>query len=528
MPYSIRKRFFLPCARVCNFAGMKAEKSILIIMDGWGIAENPEVSAIDQANTPFYTEALEKYPNSKLEASGRAVGLPEGQMGNSEVGHMNIGAGRTVYQNLERISISIEEKKITEIKVWQEMMEYCRMFQKPLHLMGLVSDGGVHSSLSHLQMMLPLLKDIPQVYIHCFTDGRDTDPMSAVRYIEALEQSIQEFGVGEIVSVIGRYYAMDRDKRWGRIRNAYDLIVHGIGQAFPDAVSGIRASYEANVTDEFIKPLYIDKGQGAIGKLKSGDAVLFFNFRSDRARELTQVLTQSDNREYNMITLDNLFYVTLTEYDEHFTGLHVLFENENLNNTLGEVISREKKTQLHLAETEKYPHVTFFLNGGREEPFPGEHRILCQSPRVATYDMQPEMSAEEVCNKATEAIQAEIFDFICINFANPDMVGHTGVFEATVVACEIVDFCVQKVVETGVAHGYSILIIADHGNADKMKNPDGSPNTAHTTAKVPCILIHPENKYSQLKDGKLGDVAPTLLKLMGIDIPVEMSGNCLC
>jgi 2,3-bisphosphoglycerate-independent phosphoglycerate mutase len=506
---------------------MKPNKTVLIIMDGWGVAEKPEVSAIVSASTPFYDQALKSYPNTLLEASGRAVGLPEGQMGNSEVGHMNIGAGRTVYQNLERISIAIEDGSITKQTAWKNMVSYCLENNKPLHLMGLVSDGGVHSSLRHLKGLLPLLKDIPRVYIHVFTDGRDTDPMSSVTYIRELQTAIDQTGVGKIASVIGRYYAMDRDKRWGRIRNAYDLLVHAKGQAFPDAISGILASYQAEITDEFIKPFYIEEQGAPVCKMESDDAVLFFNFRTDRARQLTEVLTQADNREYNMITLDHLFYVTMTVYDENYKGLHVLFENENLQDTLGSVLSAAGKRQLRIAETEKYPHVTFFFNGGRETPFEGEERILCPSPRVATYDLQPEMSAEAVCCGAVEAIHTNTYDFVCINFANPDMVGHTGVFEAAVKACEKVDDCVRRVCDAALAHDYAVLIIADHGNADKMQNEDGSPNTAHTTAKVPCILIQ-QNNMLTLKSGKLGDVAPTLLHIMGIHKPEAMTGNCLC
>lgn len=506
---------------------MTGKKTILIIMDGWGIPENPEVSAIDHAHTPFYDMARATYPHSRLEASGPAVGLPEGQMGNSEVGHMNIGAGRVVYQDLERISLAIKDQSVTQFPVWQEMIQYCIRNQKPLHLLGLVSDGGVHSSIHHLKGLLPLLKEVPAVYIHCFTDGRDTGPRSGLGFIQDLEKAIQESGVGEIASVCGRYYAMDRDKRWGRVRNAYDLLVHGIGQSFPDAASAIQASYAKEVTDEFILPACIEKAGRPVATIRPGDAVLFFNFRTDRAREITEMLTQTDNREYNMTVLPDLFYVTLTRYDEKYTGIRVLFEKDNLAKTLGEVISAAGLKQLRMAETEKYPHVTFFFNGGREDAFPGEERILCPSPGVATYDLKPEMSAEEICQKAVEAIGTGKFDFICINFANPDMVGHTGVFEAAVKACAKVDECVGRVVEAGRKQDYSFIIIADHGNADKMKNADGSPHTAHTTALVPCILIHADHSYS-MKDGKLGDVAPTILKLMGVSQPQEMSGGALC
>jgi 2,3-bisphosphoglycerate-independent phosphoglycerate mutase len=507
---------------------MEARKTILIIMDGWGIAENPAVSAIDQAETPFYDFARKTFPNGRLEASGRAVGLPQGQMGNSEVGHMNLGAGRTVFQDLEKITNSIEEKEIEQNPVWQELIQYCVDHQKPLHILGLISDGGVHSSLAHLTGILPLLKKLPSVYIHCFTDGRDTDPESGLEYIQTLEAAILESGVGEIASVIGRYYAMDRDKRWGRIRNAYDLIVYGVGQSFPDAASGIQASYSAGVTDEFIKPFYIAKGDRPAACIRPGDAVLYMNFRSDRARQLTEVLTQHDNREYNLITVPDLHFVCMTRYDEKYLGVQVLFEKDNLNDTLGEVISKAGKKQLRIAETEKYPHVTFFFNGGREEPFPGETRVLCPSPRVATYDLKPEMSADEVCEKVLGALDTEVYDFICVNFANPDMVGHTGVFEAAKLACAKVDSCVSQVVKKAQEKNYALIILADHGNADKMKNEDGSPNTAHSTAKVPCILIEPSGKYQTMKDGKLGDVAPTLLHLMNIPIPAAMSGSILC
>jgi len=506
---------------------MNAKKTILIIMDGWGLAKHPEVSAIDAAHIPFYRHAIETYGYTHLEASGTAVGLPAGQMGNSEVGHMNIGAGRTVYQNLEKISIAIEDKSITKQKAWQNMIAYCKNNQKPLHLMGLVSDGGVHSSLRHLEGLLPLLTEVPEVYIHVFTDGRDTDPSSSVGYVQSLQATIEKTGVGKIASVIGRYYAMDRDKRWGRIRNAYDLLVHAKGQAFPDAITGIQASYQAEITDEFIKPFYIEENGQPVCKMQIDDAVLFFNFRTDRARQLTEVLTQADNREYNMITLDKLFYVCMTQYDENYKGLHVIFENENIQETLGEVLSIADKKQLRIAETEKYPHVTFFFNGGRENPYPGEDRIMCPSPRVATYDLQPEMSAEEVCQRAVESIEKNVYDFVAINFANPDMVGHTGVFEAAVKACEKVDDCVRRVCETALSKEYTILIIADHGNADKMKNADGSPNTAHTTALVPCILVQNGPKTT-LKSGKLGDIAPTLLHIMGIPKPEAMTGVCLC
>lgn len=506
---------------------MDSKKAVLIIMDGWGIAENPAVSAIDQAETPFYDHARSQYPFSRLEASGRAVGLPKGQMGNSEVGHMNLGAGRTVFQDLEKITTAIEEGEILNNAAWKGMMEYCLEHRKPLHIMGLISDGGVHSSLGHLIGLLPYLKEIPAVYVHCFTDGRDTDPQSAIGYIAELETAMEKSGVGQIASVVGRYYAMDRDKRWGRIRNAYDLLVYGIGTPYPDAASGIRASYDAGVTDEFIRPFYIQKGDRPVACIRPEDAVLFINFRSDRARQLTEVLTQHDNREYNLITIPDLYYVTMTRYDEKYKGIQVLFEKDNLQATLGEVLSNAGKTQLRIAETEKYPHVTFFFNGGREEPFPGEDRILCPSPRVATYDQQPRMSADEVCAKAIQAIRQNKYDFICINFANPDMVGHTGVFEAAMEACQTVDGCVSQVVEAGQRLGYSFIILADHGNADKMQNEDGSPNTAHTTALVPCILISDQG-WSKMEDGKLGDVAPTILRLMGIQAPEQMTGKVLC
>jgi 2,3-bisphosphoglycerate-independent phosphoglycerate mutase len=507
---------------------MKPKKVALLILDGWGIAKNPRVSAIDAAYTPFYDKALETYPHSRLKASGTAVGLPEGQMGNSEVGHMNIGAGRIVFQELERISKSIREKEIVNIPEFSQLVNYCKANQKPLHLMGLLSDGGVHSSLAHLKGLISLFaaEGLKDVFIHCFTDGRDTDPKSGLGFIEDLESHLIAEGCGKIASVIGRYYAMDRDQRWGRIRNAYDLMLYGTGQKFNSAKEAIQSAYNQDITDEFIKASVICSEDKPVGLIQDGDALLCYNFRSDRVRQLSVVLTQRDVREYNMVTLPSLYYTTMTEYDESYENVHVLFKKENLYHTLGEILSQEGKKQLRIAETEKYPHVTFFFNGGREAKFPGEDRILCPSPRVATYDLKPEMSASEITENVIFEIKKNYYDFICLNFANADMVGHTGIFEAAVKACETVDQCLEQVVNACIENGYAVVIIADHGNADKMKNEDGSPNTAHSLAEVPFIVAD-SNDFFKLKEGVLGDVAPTILQLMGLPIPPEMTGHKL-
>lgn len=502
------------------------KKVILIILDGWGLGDNPQVSAIAQANTPFFDHIMQHYPNSKLQASGLAVGLPEGQMGNSEVGHMNIGAGRIVYQDLVRINKAIEDGSLVTRPAVQEMISYCKEHHKPAHLIGLVSDGGVHAHIEHLKALITSLRseDIP-VFVHAFTDGRDTDPKSGIRFIEELLDHCRKTGA-RLASIVGRYYAMDRDKRWERVKKAYDLLVHGIGQATRDPLAAIRASYEAGITDEFLEPIVcVDEQSKPVACIQPEDAVCCFNFRTDRGRQITMALTQQDFPEHAMYKIP-LFYVTMTPYDDTFEGVKVIFEKDNIQNSLGEVIAKAGLKQIRIAETEKYPHVTFFFSGGREEPFEGEKRILCPSPKVPTYDLKPEMSAYEVRDAIIEELKKEEAHFVCLNFANPDMVGHTGVFEAAVKACEVVDECAKAVVDTALKHGYTPLIIADHGNAEYMINEDGSPNTAHTTNLVPCVLID-ENFKGTLKDGILGNVAPTILDLMGLEAPAEMTESSL-
>ena len=498
-----------------------------MILDGWGIATNKAVSAIDQAKTPFINSLYTKYSHSKLQASELAVGLPKGQMGNSEVGHMNIGAGRIVYQDLVRINKAVEEKELDTNPVLLEAFAYAKKNNKNVHFMGLLSDGGVHSHIDHLKGLVTIAKnnDVKNLYIHAFTDGRDTDPKGGVAYLQDLLDHLKKT-TGQLASVVGRYYAMDRDKRWERVKLAYDVMVHGTGEKTSDAVAALKKSYADNVTDEFIKPIVlVDAAQQPVATIQEGDVVLCFNFRTDRGRQITQALTQQDFPEQGMKKLQ-LDYITLTSYDDSFKGVKVLFEKDNLEKTLGEVVSNAGKKQIRIAETEKYPHVTFFFSGGREEPFPGESRLLCPSPKVATYDLKPEMSANDLKDKIIPELEKKEPDFICLNFANPDMVGHTGVFAAVVKAVETVDGCAQKVTEAAVKNGYSVIIIADHGNADMMINEDGTPNTAHTTNLVPCILVD-DNYKGKLKDGKLGDLAPTILTLMGIQIPPQMTGDVL-
>jgi 2,3-bisphosphoglycerate-independent phosphoglycerate mutase len=503
------------------------KKVILIILDGWGIATDPSVSAIAKAHTPFIDSLFQNYPNATLQASGEAVGLPEGQMGNSEVGHMNIGAGRVVYQDLVKINKSIREKELGQRFALADALDHARNQNKKLHFMGLVSDGGVHSHIEHLKALLSIAaeKQVPQVFVHAFMDGRDTDPKGGVAYLQDLQQHLNQTG-GKLASVIGRYYAMDRDNRWERVKLAYDLLVQGTGTPAANPIAAVQASYDAGVTDEFIQPIVaVDAAGQPLATIQEGDVVICFNFRTDRGREITQALTQRDFPEQNMHKLD-LYYVTLTNYDDSFVGVTPIFDKQNLNNTLGEVVSDAGRTQIRIAETEKYPHVTFFFSGGRETEFPGEKRLLCPSPKVATYDLQPEMSAYDIRDAIVPELAAKTADFICLNFANPDMVGHTGVFEAAVKACETVDACAQAVVTTALASDYACILIADHGNADMMINPDGTPNTAHTTNLVPFILA--DNNYrGQLKSGKLGDLAPTILQLMGIAPPAEMDGVSL-
>lgn len=503
------------------------KKVLLMILDGWGIATNRKVSAIDNAQTPYINSLYKKYPHSKLEASGLAVGLPAGQMGNSEVGHMNIGAGRVVYQDLVRVNKAVEEKELDGNPVLMEAFEYAKKNNKAVHLIGLVSDGGVHSHIDHLKGICTIAANqgLKNVFVHAFTDGRDTDPKGGLGYLIDLKNHVSKTA-GQIASVVGRYYAMDRDKRWERIKLAYDLMVNGTGEKTKDVLRAVEKSYEAGVTDEFIKPIVaVDENGQPLAIIKEGDVVLCFNFRTDRGREITVALTQQDFHEQNMYKL-NLYYVTLTNYDDSFTGVNVIFDKDNLENTLGEIVAKAGKKQIRIAETEKYPHVTFFFSGGREEVFPGESRIMCPSPKVATYDLKPEMSANDIKDKIIPELEKKEADFICLNFANPDMVGHTGVFEAAVKACETVDQCNEAVSETARKNGYSVIIIADHGNADMMVNDDGTPNTAHTTNLVPCILVD-DTYQGKLKDGKLGDLAPTILTLMGVTIPKEMTGNVL-
>jgi 2,3-bisphosphoglycerate-independent phosphoglycerate mutase len=502
------------------------KKVLLMILDGWGLAKDKSVSAVDKAKTPYINSLFQKYPHSKLEASALAVGLPEGQMGNSEVGHMNIGAGRIVYQDLVRINKAIDDHELDTNPVLVDALKYAKEKSKPVHLIGLLSDGGVHSHIKHLKGLCSIAKaqGIQNLFVHVFTDGRDTDPKGGKTYVADLEQHMKT-STGKIASVIGRYYAMDRDKRWERVKLAYDLLVHGTGTSFTSAADAIQASYDAGVTDEFIKPAVITSNGKPVATIQEGDVVLCFNFRTDRGRQITMALTQQDFHEQNMYKL-SLKYLTMANYDDTFKNVGVIFDKDNLNNTIGEVLANAGKKQIRIAETEKYPHVTFFFSGGREEVFPGESRILCPSPKVATYDLKPEMSAADIRDKIIPELNKREADFICLNFANPDMVGHTGDFNAAVIACETVDQCNAAVTEVARQNGYATIIIADHGNAEMMVNPDGSPNTAHTTNLVPCILVDDDYK-GQLKNGKLGDLAPTILKIIGVPIPKEMTGTVL-
>jgi len=504
----------------------KQKKVALIILDGWGYGRNDESNAILAANTPFFDSLIEKYPNSKLEASGTAVGLPAGQMGNSEVGHMNIGAGRVVYQELGRIHKAVEDNELPSNPVLKEAFEYAKQNNKSVHLIGLLSDGGVHSHIKHIKGLCDATAayHLNKVFIHAFLDGRDTDPKSGVNYITDLENYING-SAAKIASVIGRYYAMDRDNRWERVKLAYDLLVNGAGEPSRDIVESIQESYLKDVTDEFIQPIVmVGENDQPVALIKKGDVVICFNFRTDRGREITMALTQKAFPEYNMNPLD-LHYITMTPYDETFKNVGVVFNKEDLTETLGEILQYAGKNQIRIAETEKYPHVTFFFSGGREKEFINEKRLLVPSPKVATYDLQPEMSAEGIRDAIIPELESGWPDFIVLNFANTDMVGHTGVFSAVVKAAETADACAKAVVETGLAHGYSFIIIADHGNADYMINDDGTPNTAHTTNLVPCIVI--DNDVKAVKDGKLGDIAPTVLKILGVPIPEKMTGNVL-
>ncbi|RFZ85635.1 2,3-bisphosphoglycerate-independent phosphoglycerate mutase [Mucilaginibacter terrenus] len=515
---------FKRCFYICIVENRK--KVVLIILDGWGYGRQDSSNAILAANTPFFDSLISNYPNSKLEASGLAVGLPEGQMGNSEVGHMNLGAGRVVYQELGRINKAVLDNEFEQNETLVEAFNYARDNNKDLHMIGLLSDGGVHAHINHVKGLATTAAklNLQKVFVHAFLDGRDTDPNSGLGFITELEQHIADTPV-RLASAIGRYYAMDRDNRWERVEKAYDLMVKGEGEPTKDITASITRSYEAGVTDEFILPIVKTGEDGQpLAVIKEGDVVICFNFRTDRGREITQALTQREFPEYDMKPLD-LHYVTMTSYDDTFKNVKVVFRKDDLAMTLGEVLEGAAKNQIRIAETEKYPHVTFFFSGGREKEFTNEKRLLVPSPKVATYDLQPEMSAEGIRDAIIPELEAEWPDFVCLNFANTDMVGHTGVFSAVVKAAETADACTQAVVETGLKHGYSFIIIADHGNADYMINDDGSPNTAHTTNLVPCIIIDEDVKA--VYDGKLGDIAPTVLKILGVPVPAEMTGNVL-
>lgn len=502
------------------------KKVALIILDGWGYGKNDHSNAIYQAQTPVFDNLISRYPNATLLTDGENVGLPKGQMGNSEVGHLNIGAGRVVYQDLVKINRAIASNELAQNESLIKAFNYAKKENKKIHFLGLVSDGGIHSHQSHLIALCKLAakEGVEKTFIHAFTDGRDTDPHSGKGYIQSLQENIKNTPT-KIASVIGRYYAMDRDLRWERIKEAYDLMVKGKGDKTTDTSSAIQKSYDNGITDEFIKPIVCtDSNNRPIGLIEADDVVICFNFRTDRCRQITRALHQEDFADYDMKKLP-LYFVTMTTYDASFKDVKVLFEKDNLKNTLGEVLSKAGKKQIRIAETEKYPHVTFFFSGGREKEFAGEKRIMVPSPKVATYDLQPEMSADEVKEKIIEEIKNESADFICLNFANPDMVGHTGVFNAIVKAVEKVDYCTGEIIESGLKHGYSFIIIADHGNADFAINEDGSANTAHTTNPVPVILI--DSDYHNIKSGKLADTAPSILKLMNIAVPKEMDGEVL-
>ena len=502
-----------------------AKKALLMILDGWGIGNHGKGDTIFQTPTPYMDYLNATYPHSQLQASGENVGLPDGQMGNSEVGHLNIGAGRIVYQDLVKINRACADGSIMQNKEIKSAYEYAKANGKNVHLMGLTSNGGVHSSLDHLFKLVEIGKEygVQNTFVHCFMDGRDTDPKSGKGFIEALQAECDKVGNATIASIIGRFYAMDRDKRWDRVKTAYDLLVNGEGKQATNMVDAMEESYADGVTDEFVLPI---NNSNVDGTIKEGDVVLFFNYRNDRAKELTIVLTQQDMDEQGMHTIPGLQYYCMTPYDASFKGVHIIFPKENVTNTLGEYLSQQGKTQLHTAETEKYAHVTFFFNGGRETPYEGEERILVASPKVQTYDLKPEMSAPEVKDRLVAAIKEDKYDFIVVNFANGDMVGHTGVYDSIQKAVVAVDQCVNEVVETAKATGYETIIIADHGNADNAINPDGSVNTAHSLNPVPFIYVT-ENKQARVEDGVLADVAPSILHIMGLEQPAEMTGHCL-
>ncbi len=491
-----------------------------MILDGWGMAPDKKVSAVDQAKTPFIDSLYKNYPNAQLLTHGENVGLPPGQMGNSEVGHMNLGAGRVVYQDFAKINKALKEDSLKDEKVLQEAFAFAKANNKSVHFLGLVSDGGVHSHINHLKGLILAAEQagVSQSYIHAFTDGRDVDPKSGKGFIEDIAAFSKKHNA-VLASVIGRYYAMDRDKRWDRVARAYNLIVHGVGTETCDIIKSIQESYSEGTTDEFLEPLLLSQKEGTTSTVQEGDVVIFFNFRTDRGRELTEMLTQRDFVDHSTKEL-HLHYVTMTNYDETLLNTHVIFNKDNLTDTLGETLSKAGKKQIRIAETEKYPHVTFFFSGGRETPFEGETRILAPSPQVATYDLQPEMSAYEIRDKIVPEIKKGEVDFVCLNFANPDMVGHTGVMEAAIKACEIVDNCTKEIVTAAIEKDYTVIIIADHGNAEVMINADGSPNTAHTTNPVPFILV--DKHIKQINNGILSDVAPTVLKLLGVPQPKAM------
>ena len=501
-----------------------SKKALLMILDGWGLGDQKKDDVIFNTPTPYWDYLMNTYPHSQLQASGENVGLPDGQMGNSEVGHLNIGAGRVVYQDLVKINRACADNSIMKNPEIVSAFSYAKENGKNIHFMGLTSNGGVHSSLVHLFKLCDIAKEynINNTFIHCFMDGRDTDPKSGKGFIEELSAHCEK-SAGKIASIIGRYYAMDRDKRWERVKEAYDLLVNGVGKKATDMVQAMQESYDEGVTDEFIKPIV---NANCDGTIKEGDVVIFFNYRNDRAKELTVVLTQQDMPEVGMHTIPGLQYYCMTPYDASFKGVHILFDKENVSNTLGEYLASKGLSQLHIAETEKYAHVTFFFNGGRETPFDKEERILVPSPKVATYDLKPEMSAFEVKDKLVAAINENKYDFIVVNFANGDMVGHTGIYEAIEKAVVAVDACVKDVIEAAKAQDYEAIIIADHGNADHALNEDGTPNTAHSLNPVPCVYVT-ENKAAKVEDGRLADVAPTILKIMGLEAPAEMNGNVL-
>lgn len=506
---------------------MSSKKVILVIMDGWGLGKVASADAIRHARTPFTSNLYNQYPHTTLVTCGEDVGLPEGQMGNSEVGHLNLGAGRIVYQELQRINVAVRDGSFARNEKLLAAVRQAKNSGKNLHLLGLVSNGGVHSHINHVKAITDVCKaeGLENVFIHAFTDGRDCDPKSGLAFLTELQQHLNS-STGKIASVSGRYYAMDRDKRWERVKLAWDALVKGEGAKATDALAAVENSYAAGITDEFIKPTVIlNEAQQPLATLKEGDVAICFNFRTDRCREITQVLTQMDLPEQGMFKL-KLHYTTMTEYDKTYSDVHVIFENDNLNNTLGEILELQGKKQIRIAETEKYPHVSFFFSGGREKPFEGEKRIMIPSPKVATYDLQPEMSAFQVTEAIVEEINQQSADFICLNFANADMVGHTGIWEAAIKAVETVDTCVEQVVSAGLKNGYTIFLTADHGNSDFMINEDGSPNTAHTLNPVPFFIIDQVWK-GEIKPGKLGDIAPTILTFMELPVPKEMTGNIL-